>query len=84
VIRAQGDAERFEKVLDEYQKAKTVTRDRLYLESMERVLPGMEKFIVNQQGKGDVLPLLPLRNFAAGSTARDPAAVSSVNKTGEQ
>jgi membrane protease subunit HflK len=82
VIRAQGDAERFEKVLSEYQKAKDVTRDRLYLESMERVLPDIDKVIVNRQGQSDVLPILPLRGPAAESLARDAAAVASANSTG--
>jgi membrane protease subunit HflK len=69
VIRAQGDAGRFLSVLEEYNKAKTVTRDRLYLESMERIMPTMEKFILDQNGKGGVLPLLPLR----GMTTPPPA-----------
>ena len=38
VIRAQGDAERFLKILAEYDKAKAITRDRLYLESVERIM----------------------------------------------
>ncbi len=63
VIRAQGDANRFRAVLTEYEKAPAVTRDRLYIESMERVMPTMEKFILDQNGKGGVLPLLPLRGM---------------------
>jgi membrane protease subunit HflK len=69
VIRAQGDAGRFLSVLEEYNKAKTVTRDRLYLESMERIMPTMEKFILDQNGKGGVLPLLPLRGMTTPPTA---------------
>jgi membrane protease subunit HflK len=53
-------------VLSEYEKAKTVTRERLYLESMDRILPGVEKFILSTQlGQGNVLPLLPLKSLAA-------------------
>jgi modulator of FtsH protease HflK len=63
VIRAQGDANRFRAVLTEYEKAPAVTRDRLYIESMERVMPTMEKFILDQDGKSGVLPLLPLRGM---------------------
>ncbi len=64
LIRAQGDAMRFLKVLDEYRKAEAVTRERLYLESMDRVLPRAEKFILDAGGeRGGVLPLLPLRGF---------------------
>lgn len=68
VIRSQGDAGRFLSVLEEYNKAKTVTRDRLYLESMERIMPTMEKFILDQNGKDSgVLPLLPLRGLTSPS-----------------
>jgi membrane protease subunit HflK len=65
VIRAQGDAERFLKILAEYDKAKAVTRDRLYLESVERIMPTMEKFILDSGAKAGVLPLLPLKGLAA-------------------
>jgi membrane protease subunit HflK len=65
VIRAQGDAERFLAVLAEYDKAKAVTRARLYLESMERIMPTMEKFILDHSGKAGVLPLLPLKEMTA-------------------
>ena len=57
--RATGDADRFKQILSEYQKAKEVTRKRLYLETMEEILPGIQKFILDQQKSG-VLPILPL------------------------
>jgi membrane protease subunit HflK len=63
VIRAQGDAGRFLSILAEYDKAKAVTRDRLYLESMEKIMPNMEKFIFSQGEKNGVLPLLPLKGL---------------------
>ncbi len=68
VIRAQGDAERFLKILAEYDKAKAITRDRLYLESVERIMPTMEKFILNSGERGGVLPLLPLKELVASPT----------------
>jgi modulator of FtsH protease HflK len=71
VIRAQGDAERFRAVLAEYEKAPAVTRDRLYIESMERVMPTMEKFILDQDGKGGVLPFLPLRGMPNTTVANE-------------
>ena len=83
VIRAQGDAERFLSVLEEYNKAKTVTRDRLYLESMERVMPAMEKFILDQNGKGSgVLPLLPLKGVTAPSLSGKPEQAAAVTTEG--
>src|SRR5207249_390839 len=63
-IRAQGDAARFLKVLEEYQKAKGVTRHRLYLESVEKILPGTQKFLLDTNGnQGRVLPFLPLKDL---------------------
>lgn len=68
VIRAQGDGERFLKVLAEYDKAKAITRDRLYLESVERIMPGVEKFILDSGERGGVLPLLPLKGLLPSTT----------------
>jgi len=59
VIRAKGDAERFNQVLAEYSKAPEITRKRIYLESVERFLPKPKKFIM-EKGESRVLPLLPL------------------------
>ncbi|RMF89804.1 MAG: FtsH protease activity modulator HflK [Nitrospinota bacterium] len=60
VKRAMGDAQRFLQVLREYKKAPDITQKRLYIETMEEILPGMEKFILDSGGKNSVLPLLPL------------------------
>jgi membrane protease subunit HflK len=59
IAQAQGDASRFLAILKEYQKAKDVTRKRLYLETMEEVLPGIKKFIIDGDVNG-VVQLLPL------------------------
>jgi len=63
ILRARGDAARFNSVLAEYKKAPGVTRERLHLETMERVLPEVEKVILESEGKGGVVPLLPLKDF---------------------
>jgi membrane protease subunit HflK len=61
VEEARGQADRFSAVLTEYKLAPDVTRERLYLETMERVFGGMDKVIVDQgKGEGSVLPYLPL------------------------
>jgi membrane protease subunit HflK len=60
VLEAQGEAQRFISVHDEYAKAPDVTRKRLYLETMERVLQGTNKVIVEQNGGQSVVPYLPL------------------------
>ena len=46
--RATGDASRFTQILAEYLKAKDITRKRLYLETMEDILPGIKKIILDQ------------------------------------
>jgi len=60
VRRARGDAEKFLAVFQEYQNAKDVTRTRLYLEMMEKVLPGIKKFVIDSEVGSGVLQLLPL------------------------
>jgi membrane protease subunit HflK len=68
VTRAQGDVEKFLAVLKEYEKAKEVTRKRLYLEAMEKVLPGIRKFIIDSETGEGVLKLLPLDGAPFGDT----------------
>lgn len=58
--QAQGDVARFLSVYEEYRQAKDVTRQRLYLETMENILANMNKFIIDKEGGGGVLPYLPL------------------------
>ena len=64
VNQAQGEASRFIAVYDEYAKASEVTRKRLYLETMERVLGGVEKIIIDESAGGQgVVPYLPLNEL---------------------
>jgi membrane protease subunit HflK len=64
VAEARGQTARFLKVLDEYTKAPDVTRQRLYLETMERVLGGTDKVILESgAGQGGAVPLLPLNEL---------------------
>jgi membrane protease subunit HflK len=71
VQEAQGQASRFQQVLAEYKNAPAVTRERIYLETMERLLAGTDKVIVDS--KNGVLPYLPLGALAA------PTAQKGVN-----
>ncbi|MBN2461670.1 MAG: FtsH protease activity modulator HflK [Candidatus Cloacimonetes bacterium] len=60
VNRANGDAQRFIEMYNQYRKARAVTKKRLYLETMQKILPRMEKvYIVDEQQQG-ILPLLNL------------------------
>ncbi len=67
IAKAQGDANRFSAVYNEYKNAKDVTRKRIYLETMEQVLEGMDKVFINS--KSGVVPYLPLKEL--GSKAND-------------
>ena len=63
VAEAKGQSARFLKVYDEYKKAPDVTRQRIYLETMERVLGGAEKLVYDGGGSSSgqsVVPYLPL------------------------
>jgi membrane protease subunit HflK len=66
VNQAQGEASRFTAVLEEYLKAPEVTRKRLYLETMEKVLGRVDKIILDETGSGQgqgVVPYLPLNEL---------------------
>jgi membrane protease subunit HflK len=65
VVEARGQADRFLKIYDEYKKAPDVTRRRMYLETMERLLGGTEKIILDSgaQGGTGVVPYLPLNEL---------------------
>lgn len=69
---AEGEASRFLAVWEEYVKAPEVTRRRMYLETMETVLGGMDKVILDgvtgEDGGGGVLPYLPLNELRRGGT----------------
>lgn len=67
VLRARGDANKFLAMLGEYEKAERVTRQRLYLETLERIFGRIEKKVVvdGELAKG-ALPVLPLGTQAVG------------------
>ena len=60
VLLAQGEASRFLSVLAEYEKSREVTRDRLHLETMEKILPDTDKVILDGDLGQRLLPLMPL------------------------
>ncbi len=82
VAEATGQTARFNKIYDEYKKAPEVTRKRMYLETMERVLGGTDKVIIDTPGQGGsgVVPYLPLSELAPRrqpAQAGQPAAGGS-------
>jgi len=71
VAEAKGQSARFLKVYDEYKKAPDVTRQRIYLETMERILGGSDKLVYDGGSSGQgIVPYLPLSELSA----RRPAA----------
>ena len=74
---AKGTAARFTQIYDEYAKAPRVTRERMYLETMEKVFGGMSKVIMDQQGGQGVVPYLPLNEVARPAA---PAAAPGVRR----
>ena len=61
INKAEGETNRFLALLTEYQKAPQVTRRRIYLETMEEILPKLEETYIMDDKNGGLLPLLPLR-----------------------
>lgn len=84
IANAQGDAARFSQLLVEYQKAPAVTRQRLYLDTMQQVMNSSTKVVVDQKGNGSLLylPLDKLQQIASQpnnnvpETLRQPAAAA--------
>jgi membrane protease subunit HflK len=68
VAEAQGQASRFSQVVTEYKKAPEITRERLFLETMERVFGGVDKVIIDPKAGGQgVVPFLPLDQIQGGA-----------------
>ena len=78
VAQATGETSRFLKIYEQYKKAPDVTRERMYLETMERVLGGADKIILDsgREGAGGVVPYLPLKELDR------PAPSASQSQTG--
>ena len=60
VARAEGEASRFIAIYTEYAQAKEVTQERMYLETMEKVLASIDKVIIEKNASSGVIPYLPL------------------------
>lgn len=76
VAQAQGDAQRFKSVLAEYQKAPQVTRDRMYLDSMQQIYSNVTKVMVDSK-QGSNLLYLPLDKILQMSGQGADAAAST-------
>ncbi len=100
VAQAEGDAQRFNSVLTEYQKAPSVTRDRMYIDTMQQVYSNVTKVMVDSRGNSNLL-YLPLDKLmqqagvaaapgvapavpAAPETAPSPGAVDVRSRDGQR
>src|ERR1700690_612821 len=74
VAEATGQTSRFVKIYEQYKKAPEVTRERMYLETMERVLGGSNKIIIDSNpGAQGVVPYLPLNELGPSTPPRNPS-----------
>ena len=74
VAEAKGQAARFDQVYAQYKNAPAVTRERMYIETMERVLGSTSKVIIDQSGGQGVVPYLPLGQVEPPRAPAAPAA----------
>lgn len=69
ITRAEGEANRFVRTLKEYEQAKDIITKRIYIETMEEVMPGVEKVIIDGKGGERLLPYLPLDRLPRAKAA---------------
>jgi membrane protease subunit HflK len=70
VNRAKGDASRFSQVLAEYRKSPEITRRRLYLEAMQKILSRpREKYVIDAEQKNSVVPFFDMRKLEKGTAS---------------
>lgn len=81
VAKASGDADRFNSVYQAYLSGEDVTKERMYIETMENVLSNAQKIILDEQGGSGVVPYLPLNelNKNTDRASRSRSAVPKQN-----
>lgn len=82
VAQAEGDSQRFASVLTEYQKAPGVTRDRMYIDTMQQVYSNVSKVLVDSRSNSNLL-YLPLDKLVQQSTTAAPAAAGAAANSTE-
>ena len=73
VAQAEGDASRFRQIYTEYAKAPEVTRQRMYLDTMQQILASSSKVVIDSKGSGNLL-YLPLDKLIATTAPQAPGA----------
>ena len=79
MARAEGEANRFLKTLKEYSQAKEIISKRIYIETMEEVMAGVDKIIIDGKAGDRLLPYLPLDRLQ--KTPKAPAAAEEKRPT---
>lgn len=84
IAQAEGDAQRFTSVLDEYRKAPAVTRDRMYIDTMQQVYSNVTKVLVDSRNNSNLLylPLDKLMQQAGGTAVTTPATPAVPDTSG--
>jgi len=85
ISAAEGDASRFEQVLVEYAKAPDVTRERMYIDTVQQILSNTSKILIDQEKGGGNLLYLPLDKLIQSDSgaARSSSGTKSQNDTQE-
>ena len=82
VLDAKGEVERFQPLLPEFKAAPDVFRERLYIQSMEKVMANTPKVMLDS-GSGNNLTVLPLEQLLKGKVSNVPSNSQSANETHE-
>ena len=81
IAQAEGQAQRFEQLLVEYQRAPEVTRDRLYIDALQTVLSNVSKVMIDTNGSGNNMMVLPLDQII-NTNRRTPEVTGSFEGSG--
>ncbi len=76
IAKANGESQRFTQILTEYKKAPEITRKRLYIETMQEVLGGANKVVIDQQGGNNIM-YLPLDQIMKNSSSAQSSSSST-------
>ena len=79
IANAEGDASRFKQVLTEYAKAPAVTRERIYIETMQQILSSTNKVMMDYRGSGNLL-MLPLEKLMQQAGGAAPATEAQASQ----
>ncbi len=83
VARAQGEANRFLQILTEYERAPSITRERLYIETIESVLAASNKVLIDTDNSGNLM-YLPLDQLMRGSLQPVPVPADGSGRSSPQ